>query len=490
MYGKVFVNRHNADARRFSFPIYKFSPTVPPEETSSTDFNESNGEEKQVILPAFIYDAILKMLYTMAPAHFDDVTNKISEISVLHSTLNICDKNYADYLRETFKIKSSAIDVVNTSITECLVNGDYPSAILLFKNLPNSSATQAAIELFRSKNKLTKLIEGIQKFEFVSWENETPIYNMVKEHDPTSINKLLERMSMQPSCFFAVPSEEVDQIIEAYYNHDGNYYHIGSLAFVCRNTELLNSFKDGVNNILMKWDFFELGFKQFFEGINSPEGISSIPDLPFFRMYYAELFAWLDSSIAGGDVALKISRMLMVARLALRGLKGKMEDDTPESNPNCLGEKCSESISALEKNILKAVAGTTVGYQALCAFQFYMSATYKKYLEEDVLPTNVAIEGADSVDLLQAREFRVLYRKLLKKIEVLNTEQGLAGCSEKEMNKFLEVLFVLGTIDACGALSAIKRKSEIKGVATGIKYYTDNIPVMPSGAYKMILQAL
>ncbi|KAI5152523.1 hypothetical protein ENBRE01_2892, partial [Enteropsectra breve] len=486
-YHEIFVNRHYADVSRYSYPIYQNIITQTSGEIESTDFNESNGEENHESLPAFIYDAVLKMVYTLDITPNNGITNTITEIATFFSALNKCEKNYVHYLRETFKIKSSAIDVANTSITECLMQGDYPSAILLFKNLPSSSATQAAIELFKSKNKLTKLIEGIQKFEFVSWENETPIYNMVKEHDPTSVEALLERMSMQPSCFFAVPSEEVDQIIEAYYNHYGNYYHIGSLAFVCKNTELLISFKDELECILTSWDF-ALNLDKFYDGVFSPEGTTAISDLPFFRMFYHELFAWLDHYIAGENVALKVSRMLMVAKLAVRDVTERMEVDDTESTSH--REKCSESISALEKNILKAVAGTTVGYQALCAFQFYMSATYKKYLEKDVLPRIVAIEGADSVDLLQAREFRVLYRKLLKKIEGLNTEQGLAGCSEKEMLKFLEVLFVLGEIEACGALSAIKRKSEIKGVVTDIKYYTDNIPVMPLSVCKLILESL
>ncbi|KAI5149824.1 hypothetical protein ENBRE01_1140 [Enteropsectra breve] len=489
MFHNIFVNKHDADARRFSYPIYRWVLT---EQLISTDFNETTGEEILISLPAFIYDAILKVLFTMAPTHFDEIFEKVTEFATIYK----CNTNYADFLRETYKAQECGDIVVSTSIVECLEQDDYQTATFLFKNLPDSSYTQAAIELFKSTNKLPNLIEEIKTYEFVNWENETPIYNMLQEHEPLSVETVLRRMSVQASCFFAVPSERVDQVIEGFHKHCNNYSRSGSLAFVCRNKELLESFNSDLDSILSKWGFFALDLKNFFKGVNSPEGVTSITDLPFFKMYFAEIFLWLDNNIADEDVALKISSMLMVAKLALRDLTVRMEVgdvENPDSELTTGQENKltkGSSVNQLEKCILNAVSSTKVGYQALCAFQFYMSSAFKKYLEEEVLPDIVDIEGACSDDLLKAREFRVLYRKLLKMLEELNTEQGMDSCSEEEMRKFLEMLSVLKKLETEGALNAIKKKSEIEGEVTEIKYFTENIPVVPMRIYNMICRSL
>ncbi|KAI5150147.1 hypothetical protein ENBRE01_1325 [Enteropsectra breve] len=485
VYRGNFVNRHGADARRFSYPVYKKLLTRPPGQIVSTDFNLSNGDEILIILPAFIYNAILKVLYTAAPAHFDGINEKITEISILYSTLYKCDKNYADYLHEAYKTKSCA-ETVGTSIAECIRKKDFQNAIFLFKNLPCASATSQAIELFRKKEILPKLIREVKTFEFVSWENETPIYTTLKQHCRGAIPQLLAAMRKQPSCFFEVPNEEIDYVIRKY---QGNYGRIGSLAFVCRNKELLESFKDNIDGILSNWGFAQ-DLDKFYSGVFSPEGTASISDLPFFRMYYAELFTWLDNNIS--DDALKISRMLMVAKLAARGLAVKMEVDERSSTiPGQASHKPNNAPNfTLEKNMLRAVGRTKVGYFAFCAFQVYLGASFKKHLEKDVLPEIVAIEGAENVELLGEWRLRGHYRQLFKLQESLNTEQGMASCSEEEMRKFLEMLSVLKQIESFGALKNIKDKREIQDICTHIKYYTDNITVLPERVCEIVIRSL
>ncbi|KAI5150690.1 hypothetical protein ENBRE01_1648 [Enteropsectra breve] len=274
----IFVNEHGADARRFSYTIYKKILTETTGVIASADFNEPLAGANQSSLPGFIYDAILKVLFTAVPGININFIKKITNYATTYSTDFKCDKNYADYLCCTYKAQPSIYPAVRTSIEDYLAKNDIPSAILLFKNLPSAAATSNAIELFKSKNRLPELIEGIQKFEFVDWGNETPIYNMLKENNSTgSVEKLLRRMSMQASCFFAVPAEEVDNAISTFIEKHKN---IGSLAFVCRNDSLLKSLRDDLDGILESWDFAQ-NLQKFYNGIISFEGVESFHELPF-----------------------------------------------------------------------------------------------------------------------------------------------------------------------------------------------------------------
>ncbi|KAI5148578.1 hypothetical protein ENBRE01_0416 [Enteropsectra breve] len=495
LYNGIFVNRHGADARRFSYPVYKRFLTQQSGEISSTDFNSPEDIVSQSKLPAFIYDAILTTVFSTTAALFDSDAKKITDYAITYSNLYKSDTNYADFLREAYKAQSSPDDIARKFILESLKKKKFQDAILLFKNLPNATSTQAAIELFKKKKVLPRLIKGIQKFEFVSWENETPIYNMLKEYcKPNSLPALLVRMSRQSSCFFKVPRVEIDYLIESFSKKYQNYRRIGSLAFVCRNKELLKCFKDDLDWILTNW-YFASNLHNFYNGIISSEGTESIPDLPFFRMYYAELFLWLDKNISDDDVALKISRMLMVAKLATRDLTDRMEVDVNGSSSAGIspGENnvvpCDSSIFALEKDMIKAVWRSKVGYEAFCALQCYLSADFKKYLEEKLLPGIIAIEGADSGELLKEWRYRGEYRKLLKLQAGLDIENGMGTCGEEEMRKLLEILSELNYLEI-SALMAIKEKSKLKGEFTDIKYYTENISVLPKHICGMVVESL
>ncbi|KAI5150541.1 hypothetical protein ENBRE01_1560 [Enteropsectra breve] len=495
MYKDIFVNRHGADVRRFSYPAYKNILTDGlGHEINSTPFNEPNSANYMVGSPAFIYDAILKVFFTMAPEHFDYFTRKITHFFIQYSDQYANEKNYADFLRETYKAKSYADAVVRTSIRECFTDNDVPNAVLLFKNLPTSLAVEDAIELFNERNLLPELIEGINKYEFVNWENETAIYKLLKDQNKlSSLPALLVGMSKQPSCFFEATSDEIDYLlINMWPKKYKDYRRIGSLAFVCRNEKLLEAFRDDLDGILTNWDF-ALNLHKFYNGVISPEGTTNISDLPFFKMYYAELFQWLDKNISSDDKALKISRMLMVAKLALRDLTVKMEVDpieTGDASINMDSSSSSASIFALEKEIIKAVGNTTVGYEAFCAFQCFLSAAFKKHLEEEIFPDIVAIEGEDKAGLLKEWELRGYYRKIFRLQEGLNIKQTMISCSEEEMREFLEMLSALQQIDKFSALKGIKSKNEIEGKMTDIKYYTDNIAVLPIHAYGFILRSL
>ncbi|KAI5150543.1 hypothetical protein ENBRE01_1562 [Enteropsectra breve] len=486
MYKEIFVNRHNADVRRFSYTVYKNKLA---EELGhiiiSSDFNKPNSAYYMVDPPAFIYDAILKVLLTMAPSYFDGAVEKITDIAITKSSIVKCDENYADFLCETYKAKSSAKGVLITSIAEYIKKKQYPAAVLLFKNLPDAFATQEAINLFYKMKALPELLKRLNKYEFVNWENETAIYKLLKDQRKLSfLPALLKQMSKQPSCFFEVSSKDIDNYIVRYYLDNHNYESLGSVAFVCRNEKLLEAFRDDLDRILSNWDF-ALNLHKFYNGVISPEGTKNIFDLPFFKMYYAELFKWLDKKI--DDKALKISRMLMVAKLALwdSTVKKKAEPKEGVSTgdvPNNMDSSSNAPIFTLEKDMLMAVGSTKVGFQAFCAFQCYLSSAFKKHLEEEIFPGVLAIEGADSTELLKESEYRGYYRKLLLLQKGLNIQEGMISCSEEEMRKLLEMLSVLKKIEESGALAAIKKKSDIKGDMTDIKYYTDAIAVLPKCA--------
>ncbi|KAI5152532.1 hypothetical protein ENBRE01_2899 [Enteropsectra breve] len=453
-YNGIFVNKHSADTRRFSYAIYRRVLALQSRHANPTDFNESN-REILLSLPAFIYDAILKVLLTLAPPHFSHIAEKITKISTSYS----CDKKYADFLHETYKAKACTVAAIKASIEKYLVHEDYPNAIFLFKNLPDASATRGIIDLFKEMKILPELLKRLNRYEFVNWENETLILNLLKEHEPKSIEALLKQMSMQASCFYKVPKSVVDSLIRKY-NED--YGSIGSLAFVCTNRELLGSFRADLERILSTWGFAQ-DLENFYKGVISPEGTKNIFDLPFFKMYYAELFAYIDKNIA--DKALKLSRMLMVAKLAVRDLSFKMEEDSSESSdddklvPDLESMETKSALSCtLEMEILKAVAKTTVQYEAFCAFQCYLSPNLKKHLEEMVLPNIVAIDD-DSEEPIMEEELRVFYRKLLKLQTGLNFKDEGSSCSEEEMRKFLEVLSALEPIEEFGALDSIKSKN-------------------------------
>ncbi|KAI5151272.1 hypothetical protein ENBRE01_2019 [Enteropsectra breve] len=487
MYKDIFVGRHGADVRRFSYTVYKKILTEElGHSIKSINFNSPYSGTNMVEPPAFIYDAILKVLLTMAPAHYDDAVKKITDIAITKSSLFKCDKNYADFLRETTKAKSCANTTAMLNTLAFCRQDDIPSVILLFKNLPASPEIEYGIGLFEAVKRVPELIEGIKNFEFVDWENETPILKMLKEHKPELVETMLKRMSMQPSCYFEVPSEDIDSYIIKYYNDIHNYKRLGSVAFVCRNTELLKSFRDDLNEILTNWDF-ALNLHQLYNGVISPEGIKAIADLPFFRMYYTELFEWLDTNISNDDKALKLSRMLMVAKLAARDLTVRMEVDNMEVEASSKDTDTSSiaPVFELEKDMLLAVWNTKVGYEAFCAFQCYLSTNFKNYLEEKVLSEIVAIEGADSTEVLMESKYRGYYRKLLVLQKGLDMEEGMISCSEEEMRKLLEMLSVLKKIEELDALNNIKQKSEIKEISTDIKYYTDNIKVLPKRACKI-----
>ncbi|KAI5154059.1 hypothetical protein ENBRE01_3292, partial [Enteropsectra breve] len=310
IYKDVFVNRHGADVRRFSYTVYKKILTEElGHNINSSEFNVPNSKENLLSLPSFIYDAILKVLLTMAPAPFDDAVEKIYELAVLNSNFYKCDKNYADFLSETIKTNSYVFSKVRLDIAGCLANYDIPSAIFLFKNLARSPFLEYGIDLFEAANKLPELIEGIKNFEFVNWENEISIYRLLKEHRPELVETLFKQMSMQPSCFFGVPSDDIDNYIKRYYNDIHNYKRLGSVAFVCRNEKLLESFRDDLDEILTNWDFV-LNFHKFYNGVFSVNGIGLIYDLPFFRIYYAEMFQWLDRNISSDDKALSSAESL------------------------------------------------------------------------------------------------------------------------------------------------------------------------------------
>ncbi|KAI5150587.1 hypothetical protein ENBRE01_1585 [Enteropsectra breve] len=495
-YKDIFVNRHSADARRFSYPIYKkILKEKAGLDIGALEFNSASTEEMLVSLPAFIYDAILKIVFTMAPVHFDHIAEKVTTFSTLYINRYDCDESFTDYLREVYKAQNYRNDVIRERLARLIKKRHCQPAVLLFKHLPNSFATQTAIELFQRNNKLEQLLIGIQKLEFVNWENETPIYSMLKQHCRRFIPQLLVGMSKQPSCFFEVPNEEIDYLIKKYHDNYNNYRRIGSLAFVCRNKELLESFRDDLEGILNSWGFAQ-SLDKFYKGVISPEGTKSMRDLPFFRIYHAELFLWLDKNIASNDIALKISRMLMVAKLATRDLTDRMGDVTSENNSagvipgKKIAKSSGSSIFALEKDMLKAVGRTSVGHSAFSAFQCYLSVAFKKHLEEKALANIIAIEGAESAELLQEWCFRGYYRKLLKLQKELNLELGMVTCCEGEMRKLLEMLSVLQKIEGLGALSAIKKKSEIKGVFTEINFYTENIAVLPMRVCKIVFRYL
>ncbi|KAI5152531.1 hypothetical protein ENBRE01_2898, partial [Enteropsectra breve] len=487
MYKGIFVNRHGADARRFSYTVYRrILRKELGHNINSTEYNEPNSKENLESWPAFIYDAILKVLLTMAPAHYKDAVEKISDIAVTKSNLFKCDKNYADFLCETFKAKSCAYDTALFGLSMCFMSNDIPSAILLIKNMQISLENENRIDLFKDFNRVPDLIEGIKNFEFANWENETPILKMLKEHRPELVETMLKRMSMQPSCYFEVPSEDINNYIIRYYNDIHNYKRLGSVAFVCRNIKLLESFRDDLNEILTNWDF-ALSLQQFYKGVISPEGTKNIFDLPFFKIYYAELIQWLDKNIADDDAALKISRMLMVAKLASRDLNAKKKTIAAPTN---MDTSISTPAFELEKDMLLAVGNTTVGFQAFCAFQCYLSSAFKKHLEGEIFSGILAIEGAGSTNLLRAREFRVYYRNLLKLLAGLNIREGMISCSEEEMRKFLELLAALEELEAFNVFDAIKSKNEIKDISTDIGYYTDVISVLPHHACEIVYKKL
>ncbi|KAI5154397.1 hypothetical protein ENBRE01_3373, partial [Enteropsectra breve] len=285
-----------------------------------------------------------------------------------------------------------------------------------------------------------------------------------------------------------------NKYIRKYYRENHNYKRLGSVAFVCRNKKLLEKFKDDLDGILTNWNF-ALNLHQFYNGVISPEETNNIPNLPFFKIYYTELFQWLDKNISSDDKALKISRMLMVAKLASRDLnvskkaERKEGASTRDASKNTI-KSSSAPIFALEKDMLLAVWNTTVGYEAFCAFQCYLSTNFKNYLEEKVLPDILAIEGADSTELLKESEYRGYYRKLLILQKGLNIQEGMISCSEEEMHKLLEMLSVLKKIEEFGALAAIKKKRDIKGDMTDIKYYTDGIIVLPKHVCDIDLRSL
>ncbi|KAI5151761.1 hypothetical protein ENBRE01_2366 [Enteropsectra breve] len=480
-HGGYFVNRHNADVRRFSFKVYKKILVDTTGPIAAAAFNPCTPEVTQKKLPAFIYDAILKVLFSVPSGIAENIGEKITAFATFHSSIYHSEKNVADYQREAYKAHACGETVVKSGIEDYLENEDYPTAVLLFKNLPNSSATQAAIELFKSKDKLEHLLNGIQNFEFVNWENETPIYNMLKEINRADyVQTMLCSMSMQPSCFFNVESEYLDAVIEKIHINKNSYAGIGALAFVCRNTETLKKFENEIEQILMHWDFVQ-SFDKFYNGAMSAEGKQSISSLPFFRMYYKQIFSYLDKYLPG-KFSLKTSRMLMVAKLALR--------DNHQINDNKDNDN-NDDRNALGMEILKAAAATSYGPQVVTAMHFYLSESFRKHMEENVLPEIIAIEGEDSAELLKARELRGYYRRLLKFQGELDTRLDEAGCcSEAEMEKFKKVLKMLDMIDGKGGFNAIKKKSEIAGAKTEAKYYTDNIAVLPACVVNMILPYL
>ncbi|KAI5149380.1 hypothetical protein ENBRE01_0868 [Enteropsectra breve] len=486
MYKGIFVNRHGADVRRFSYTVYRRILTEKlGHNINSSDFNVLNSATNMVDLPAFIYDAILKVLLTMAPIYFDEVVKKIGKLAVTYSNIYNCDKNHADFLCETYKAKSCADAILD--IVHCFASYIIPNALLIFKNLTTSSDIEYGIKLFKELIKVPELlIERMQNFEFVNWEKETPLYRLVKEHTPELVETLFKRMSMQPSCYFEVPSEDIDSYIIRYYNDIHNYKRLGSVAFVCRNTELLESFKNDLNEILINWDF-ALSLQQFYKGVISPEGTKNILNLPFFKMYYTELIQWLDKNISNDDKALKLSRMLMVAKLALRDLIDKKKTIAAS---NDMDTSNSTPAFELEKNLLLAVGSTKDRYHVLCAFQCYLSAEFKQHLETEVFPGILAIEGAGSTKLFRARELRIYYRNLLKLQAGLNIRDGMISCSEGEMRKFLELLAALEELEAANVFNAIKSKNEIKDISTDIGYYTDVISVLPEHAYEIVYKKL
>ncbi|KAI5151264.1 hypothetical protein ENBRE01_2014 [Enteropsectra breve] len=482
-YHGIFVARHGADLQRSSYPIYWKILAETGRDLKQFSFNIRNADTKPVSLPAFIYDAILKVLFTTAPMRFDNVVEKITHYAITYSNIYNNDKNYADFLHETCKINLKAFLAANAHIVECIEKEDYPNAILLFKNITGFSSLSDSIELFINKGKLPVLIEGIKAFEFVNWENERIIYNLVKENcSSEDVETLLLRMSKQSCCFSDVPTEEINYLIKKYVRDGNSCVGIGSLAFVCKDKELLESFKEDLDGILTNWDFAQ-NLEKFYKGTVSFENRVSISNLPFFTMYYAELFIWLDKNIPYYDKAQKISRMLMVAKLAARGTNYRKKNESNEGTS-------SAPTYAFEKGIFRAVSKTRCGYEALCAFQFYMDESFRKYLEKKVLPNIIAIEGSDSVELLQAREFRGYYRKLLKLKESLTTSYGMDFCSVEEIQKLIYMIEALLQIENLGALKAIKKKSEIKGEFTDIKYYTENIPILSRDIYRMIVSYL
>ncbi|KAI5152104.1 hypothetical protein ENBRE01_2571, partial [Enteropsectra breve] len=455
--GSYHVKRLDVDPSRYSYPLYK---TILKQKGPifSTDFNDFarntpayNSDPRK--LPSFIYDAILKILFTTTTAHFKDLPEKITTIATFFSTVYFNEPNLSDFLRETYKVKSCVDSVLRSSIAVYIQKDDFETAIFLFKNLPTLFGVEATIEKFQEINKLSVLLEGIKKFEFVNWENETAIYNLVNTESPADMNTLLMRMSTEASCFFGIPKRLVEHAIGTFYRNNKNYKNIGSLAFVCKNTELLESLKDDIDDILKNWGF-ALNFHKFFSGVFSEQGKKSILKLPFFQMYYEKLFVWLDENIESNDVALKISRMLMVAKLAVRDEPVPMEVDSSETTnddgvvPGAERMETSSTFSiSAGMNILKAVTRTKVGYQAFCALHFYLDESFKKELDEKILPEIVAIEGAVSDELLKAIELRGYYKKLLKLQEGLNTKVSQTEkCSEEEMDKFLDMLSVLEQI--------------------------------------------
>ncbi|KAI5150540.1 hypothetical protein ENBRE01_1559 [Enteropsectra breve] len=482
-YHGIFVARHGADPQHFSYPIYKKILTKTGRDLKSSAFNFTDIDTKPVSLPAFIHDAILKMLFTMAPVRYCNVVEKITQYAIKYSNIYNIDKKYADFLRETYNVNQIARISARAHIVECIEKEDYPNAIYIFKNIIGSSSLRDSIDLFKNRGKMPELIEGIKPFEFVNCENERIIYNLVKENGSSEdVEALLLRMSKQSCCFFDVPSEEINYIIRKQIKNVNSCAEIGSLAFVCKDKELLESFKDDVDDILTNWDFAQ-NLEKFYNGVASVEGRASVKDLPFFTMCYTELFLWLDKNISIYDKAQKISRMLMVAMLAVKGPNSRMEAASIE-------DTSITPTYALEKGIFRAVSKTRFGYEAVCAFQFYMGESFRKYLDEEVLPNIIAIEGADSVELLQAREFRCYYRKLLNLKEGLTIDYGSGSCSIEKMQKFIYMTEALIQIEILGALKAIKKKSEIKGEFTDIKYYTENIPIISRDIYRMIASSL
>ncbi|KAI5150689.1 hypothetical protein ENBRE01_1647 [Enteropsectra breve] len=179
--------------------------------------------------------------------------------------------------------------------------------------------------------------------------------------------------------------------------------------------------------------------------------------------------------------------MLMVAKLATRNTYVRKEGTGVTSAKKT--RNTSFNI-ALGMEIHKAVMKTKIGYEASCAFHCYLSAAFKKHVEERVVPDYVAIEGSDSAELLNERYYREYYRKLLKLQGDLNIKQGMIRCGEEEMCKFLDYLSVLKDITNLDALNAIRRKSEITGEMTDIKYYTENIAVLPKRVCDIVFGSL
>ncbi|KAI5151760.1 hypothetical protein ENBRE01_2365 [Enteropsectra breve] len=479
-----FVQRHNADVRRFTYPVYKQeferkkSAAIIP-----TDFNESIAEKDMMELPAFMFDAILKVLFISTAQNFGDTAEKVTSVAVFNKDwYNNCN-GYADYHRETNRDQKFDDYVSKNTLIDYLENEDYEHAIYLFKNLSNAFQVDSVIEKFKNLGKLNTLIEGINRFEFVNCENEKPIYEMLKAHSPGSVTAMLERMSKQSSCYYGIPSAEIDAAIRKIATNKKSIREIGSLAFVCRNDELLKSFENSIDGILDEWDFVS-SFKKFFDGTNSLDGTENIPNLPFFQMYYSQLFAYIDKKIDDKDVGFKVSMMLGIAKLAMRELI--VENGSANQTE-------SEANKRFGVEVLKAAAKTKVGYEAVCACYFYISKNFKTYLNREVLGKMFAIEVTDKSPLLKADEYRFYYRKLLKLQSLLNesryttTEAYLVY--DKEMHKLLEVLRVLKMIEATGALNAIKKQGETQGETKALSEYTDEIFVLPRRIFEMAFLA-